>query len=75
MLKKTISAVIASAFALTLAVPLATACPAHEAKNKDEKGQIAKEDTAQPDKDQKDQKKVARADKKQAKKKDKAPQE
>lgn len=54
-MKKIVTAVLASAFALALAVPVATACPGHDGskvvnKEKKEDGKVVKEDKAQ-DKD------------------------
>lgn len=80
-MKKIMTAVFASALAMALAVPAASACPGHDdektAKQKDEAGAIAQEDTKAgeekkaeeaPKAEKKEQPKVAKAPKKQQKK-------
>jgi hypothetical protein len=78
-MKKIMTALFASALALALAAPVASACPAHDkvAKEKDESGVIAQEtDKAGEEKkaeeapkaEKKEQPKVAKASKKQQKK-------
>jgi hypothetical protein len=73
-MKKIMTAVFASALALTLAAPAALACDGHKtAQEKDESGVIAKEDKAAeekkaPEAEKKARPKVAKAEKKQQKK-------
>jgi hypothetical protein len=56
-MKKLVTAIFASAFALALAVPVATACPGHDGSkvvNKEDKqkdGKVVKEDKAAPKKE------------------------
>jgi hypothetical protein len=55
-MKKLVTAIFASAFALALAVPVATACPGHDGskvvnKEKKEDGKVVKEDKDAPKKE------------------------
>jgi hypothetical protein len=69
-MKKLITAIFASAFALALAVPVATACPGHDGSkvvNKEEKqedGKVVKEDKAPKKENTKTEKKPVKVSKK-----------